>query len=173
MTIQAGPVHCRFDGVADPKGRYDGKPAHYVHTDYSPRSFAMTVEALPIDAGSYSRCAVYNFWRVVTPPPQSQPLAVCDVTTLRSGDEQVSKVTLSYPDGRNIEFYTQLYHPNARHRWYYFSDMTVEEVLVFKSFDTDANRASSVPHCAFRDWSQPGNSKRVSVEARILATFKS
>jgi hypothetical protein len=170
-TYQAGPIHCRFDGVDDPLARYDGVPAHYVHSDYSPTSADMSLTSLPESPSRYARLAVYNIWRVLTPPPQSQPLAVCDVTTLRPGDEQESKVIMGYADG-DVEFFTQLYHPHERHRWYYFSDMTPDEVLVFKSLDTDPERARYVPHCAFLDPNRPAGSARMSIEARIWAAFR-
>jgi hypothetical protein len=114
-TCQAGPIHCRFDGVDDPMGRYDGAPAHYVHSDYSPTSADMAKACLPESLAGYTRFAVYNIWRVLTPPPQSQPLAVCDVTSLRPGDEQESRVIMGYAEGE-VEFFTQLYHPKERHR---------------------------------------------------------
>jgi hypothetical protein len=173
LTLQAGPIHCRFDGIVDPKGRYDGRPAHYVHTDYSPASFNMCIAALPAQFANCPRYAIYNIWRVLSPPPQSQPLAVCDATSLQPGDEQESKVILAYPDGEDVEFFTQLYRPSARHRWYYFSDMTADEVLVFKSCDSDPDESCFVPHCAFRDGSLSGEAVRMSIEARILAIFTS
>jgi hypothetical protein len=171
-TFSAGPIHCRFDGIDDPKDRYDGKPAHYVHADYSPASVEMAAQILPQSISACSRKAIYNIWRVLTSPPQSRPLAVCDTTSLRPGDAEESKVILSYPDGRDVFFFTQLFYPRPRHRWYYFSNMWPEEVLVFKSFDSDLGRARYVPHCAFVDPTQPNGAARVSVEARIWATFK-
>lgn len=170
-TSQAGPIHCRFDGVDDPMDRYDGAPAHYVHSDFSPTSVEMALAWLPENLVDCARCAVYNIWRVVTPPPHSQPLAVCDMTTLKPGDERESKVIMGYADG-DVEFFTQLYHPQERHRWYYFSDMTPDEVLVFKCFDSDSTRAGYVPHCAFLDPNRPNGSARMSIEARIWAAFR-
>jgi len=169
--FQAGPIQCRFDNVNDPMHRYDGAPAHYVHSDYSPASARMSLAWLPEDCSDFARLAVYNIWRVLTPPPQSQPLAVCDVTSLRPGDEQESKVIMGYADGE-VEFFTQLYHPQERHRWYYFSDMTPDEVLVFKCFDSDPTRAGFVPHCAFVDPGLPAGAARMSIEARIWAAFR-
>jgi len=169
-TFQAGPIHCRFDNVADPLARYDGGPAHYVHSDYSPASAEMAKSLLPEGGSGFARLAVYNVWRSITPPPQSQPLAVCDVTSLQPGDAQESKVIMGYDEG-DVEFFTQLYHPSDVHRWYYFSDMTPEEVQVFKCYDSDPERAGFVPHCAFRDPAQPPGAVRMSIEARIWAAF--
>jgi len=171
VTFQAGPIHCRFDNIADPLARYDGSPAHYVHSDYSPTSAAMSQALLPNERNGFARLAVYNIWRSVTLPPQSQPLAVCDVTSLQPGEEQESKVVMGYADG-DVEFFTQLYRPSDTHRWFYFSDMTPDEVLVFKCYDSDPGRAGFVPHCAFRDPNCPQGSARMSIEARIWAAFR-
>lgn len=169
-TFQAGPIHCRFDNLRDPLARYDGAPAYYVHSDYSPASAEMSRALLPGGGGGFARLAVYNIWRSVTPPPQSRPLAVCDVTSLQPGDAQESQVVMGYNTG-DIEFFTQLYRPRDAHRWFYFSDMAPDEVLVFKCFDSDPGRASFVPHCAFRDPGQPEGAARMSIEARIWAGF--
>ena len=51
-----------------------------------------------------------------------------------------------------------------------FSDMTPDEVLVFKRWDTDAGKARYVPHTAFTDPSVGSDSEpRASVEMRTLA----
>ncbi|MCB2061331.1 MAG: CmcJ/NvfI family oxidoreductase [Novosphingobium sp.] len=171
-TWSAGPIHCRFDGVSDPKERYDGKPAHYVHADYSDASAAQTIEHICGEPSRYARFAIYNIWRVTTPPPQSRPLGVCDASSIGGAEEYESGVTLSYPDGTDVDFLTTLYRPRAEHRWYYFSDMTPDEVLVFKSHDTDVSRAGRVPHCAFADSNVTSGAVRMSIEARILAAFE-
>jgi hypothetical protein len=78
---------------------------------------------------------------------------------------------MGYGDG-DVEFFTQLYHPRAHHRWYFFADMAPEEVLVFKCYDSDAGRASFVPHCAFIDSTCEQGAARMSIEARIWAAFE-
>jgi hypothetical protein len=50
--------------------------------------------------------------------------------------------------------------------------MTVDEVIVFKSHDSDPTRTSRVPHSAFTDPTcPPGVPTRASVEVRALALF--
>lgn len=167
----AGPPHCRYDGVTDPIGRYDGRPARYVHADYSDAAVKMSLEHLPSELSRYSRHAIYNIWRVVTPPPQSMPLAVLDVRTVRPEDEIESEVILKAPERDEIRTFTVLYHHRPEHRWYYFSDMRPDEVMIFKSFDSDQRRARRVPHCAFIDPTKVRGAARVSIEARVLAAF--
>jgi hypothetical protein len=64
------------------------------------------------------------------------------------------------------------YRYNPAHRWYYFRDMSPEEVLVFKAHDTDRRRSIRVPHSAFTDPTcAAGVPTRASVEMRGLALF--
>lgn len=70
-------------------------------------------------------------------------------------------------DGRELHYHADLPVPLM-----HASDMGPDEVLVFKSFDSDPARASHVPHCAFRGPSQPAGAARVSIEARIWGAFR-
>jgi hypothetical protein len=164
-------VHCRFHGALDPTGRYDNRPTLFVHADYSDRSAQTFADAVaPVPIGD-RRWAIYNLWRVVTPPPQSMPLALCDAASIAPADEVETTVIMAYPDRDHVATQTTLYRPNADHRWYYFADMEPDEVLVFKSHDSDPARARRVPHCAFVDESCPAGGARISVETRVLAVF--
>jgi hypothetical protein len=163
-------VHCRFDGVADPRGRYDNRPTRFVHADFSDRSARAFADAVAPSAVG-GRWAIYNLWRVMTPPPQSMPLALCDASSIAAADEVETTVIMAYPDRDRVATQTTLYHPNAAHRWYYFSDMEPDEVLIFKSHDSDPARARRVPHSAFVDDGSPDGAVRVSVETRVLGIF--
>jgi hypothetical protein len=67
---------------------------------------------------------------------------------------------------------TTSYVHNPAHRWYYFPDMTRDEVIVFKTHDSDPTRARRVAHTAFTDPTcPPGVTTRASVEMRALAIF--
>lgn len=64
------------------------------------------------------------------------------------------------------------YRHNPDHRWYYYPDMTLDEVIVFKSHDSRPGMASRVAHTAFTDPTcPPGTPTRASVEARGLVIF--
>jgi hypothetical protein len=167
-----GGTHYRFDGMADPTGRYDNKPTRFVHADFSEQAAKRFSEAAPFAVADYPRFAIYNLWRVVTPPPQSMPLAVCDPRSIDPADGVESTVIMGYPDRDHVATQTMLYHPNARHRWYYFGDMTPDEVLIFVSHESDPARPKRVPHCAFVDGSRPAGQMRISVEVRVLGVFE-
>jgi len=62
---------------------------------------------------------------------------------------------------------------NPRHRWYYFSLMTPEEVLLIKIFDSAGDGiARLTAHTAFDDPSSPHDARaRRSIELRSLLFF--
>ena len=155
----------------------NAKPARYPHADNTDASATGLVEMLgafvdDIDLTGYSRYALYNMWRSVSAPPQDFPLAVCDARTVVPLDEvTVTAITVEKDTGE-ITHDTTGYLYNPAHRWYYYQDMTPEEVLVFKAHDTDPRRSVRVPHSAFTDPTCPaGVPTRASVEMRGLALF--
>jgi hypothetical protein len=155
----------------------NAKPARYPHADNTDASATGLVEMVgafvdDIELSAYSRYAMYNMWRAVSAPPQDFPLAVCDARTVVPSDEvTVTAITVEKDTGE-ITHDTTGYLYNAAHRWYYYRDMTPEEVLVFKAHDTDLRRSVRVPHSAFTDPTCPaGVPTRASVEMRGLALF--
>jgi hypothetical protein len=106
-------THCRFDGVVDPTGRYDNQPTRFVHADFSAQAAERYGQWAPFAVSDYPRFAIYNLWRVVTPPPQSMPLAVCDARSLEPADEVESIVIMGYPNREHVATHTMLYHPRS------------------------------------------------------------
>ena len=104
---------------------------------------------------------------------QTWPLAVCDASTV-AAEDLVARIT---PENNNV---VHNLLPNAAHRWYYFSDMTRDECLLFKQWDTDPSRARFTAHTGFdllRTQSQPCAhaavpvAPRESCEVRVLCVF--
>ena len=156
----------------------NAKPARYPHADNTDASSREQIRMFmagidDIDDGTFSRFALFNLWRCVSPPPQDCPLAVCDARSVSPADEiPVTAVTMVHGIGE-VRHDTTSYLYNPDHRWYYFPDMTAQEVIIFKTHDSDKSRARRVAHTAFDDPTcPPGTPPRGSVEARILALFK-
>jgi len=154
----------------------NAKPARYPHADNTDASalelanlFDMFIDGF--DLGAYRRWAMYNVWRAITPPPQDFPLALCDARSVSPTDE-VTVTAITEELQGNIVHDTVSYVHNPAHRWYYFPDMTIDEVIVFKSGDSDPTGAVRVAHTAFTDPTCPsGVPTRASVEMRALAVF--
>jgi hypothetical protein len=154
-------------------------PARYPHRDVTdvsgPAQAAAIVGIVPgLRLDDYSRWALYNVWRSIRQPPQDIPLAVCDARTVDPVDGvTVVAVTQAPRSVDDIRHDTTGYLFNPEHRWCYFRDMTPGEALIFKTHDTDPERAHGVPHSAFTDPTcPPGTPTRASVEIRGLALFR-
>ena len=95
--------------------------------------------------------------------------AICDGRTIPEEGFVALQRRYSY---RTAETYHISFHPD--HQWYYFPDMTPDEVIVFKVFDSDHSKG--VPftaHTAFDDPNTPIDARRrESVESRALVLFE-
>jgi hypothetical protein len=155
----------------------NAKPARYPHADNTDASALELANLFDIfvddfDLTAYRRWAMYNVWRAITPPPQDFPLAVCDARSVSATDE-VTVTAITEELQGDIVHDTMSYVHNPAHRWYYFPDMTIDEVIVFKSGDSDPTGAVRVAHTAFTDPTcPPGVPTRASVEMRALAVFE-
>lgn len=178
-VVMLGPGKKRYGETATDRlaGLANAKPARYVHGDVTDASGPDLAEGMVrgtpgIDLDELSRWAMYNVWRAITPPPQDFPLAVCDARTIAPGDELTVTAITEMRGFGELAFPTAGYLPNPAHRWCWFRDMTPEEVLVFKTHDTDPARAHRVAHTAFTDPTCPPEvPTRASVEIRALALF--
>jgi hypothetical protein len=58
-------------------------------------------------------------------------------------------------------------------RWYFASNMTVDEAWLFKNFDSACpGPGGAAPHSAFMDPHHPDAPPRESIEVRALALFQ-
>lgn len=148
-------------------------PVKAAHNDYTDRSSRQRVrDILPADdAEAYlkRRFAIVQTWRPIGHPVQSEPFAICDGRTIPEEGFVALQRRYSY---RTAETYHISFHPD--HQWYYFPNMTPDEVVIFKVFDSD--RSKGVPftaHTAFDDpTTPPGARQRESVESRALVFFE-
>ena len=147
-------------------------PVRYAHNDYTERSGPQRVRDLlgaEADQLLARRVAVINAWKPIRGPVREAPLAVCDARTIAAGD--LVPTDLRYRD-RTGEVYSLRFSPE--HRWYYFSAMRADEVMLLKCFDSDRQGARFTAHSAFDDPTSPPDAPpRESVEVRTLAFFDS
>jgi hypothetical protein len=138
-----------------------------VHNDYTLKSGPQRVRDLvPEEAESRlkKRFAIINVWRPIVGPLQQFPLALGDAESLRADD--VLATDLIYPD-RVGEIYSIAYNPAQR--WFYFPEMSRDEVVLIKTYDSDPARARFSAHGAFADPNFPDPKVlRESIELRAL-----
>jgi hypothetical protein len=120
-----------------------------------------------------TRFAAFNIWRVISAPPQDIPLAVCDARSIAHADCVLADSVIDAPGVPEFRFESTLFIHNPAHRWHYFSNMTRDEALVFRAFDSDSSRSQRVPHSAFNDPSCPPGvtQTRASIEARAFVHY--
>ena len=161
-------VRKRVEGAADLRGAGPRQPATRVHVDQTDRSGANRVrEHLGSEADELlkGRVQVINLWRPIRGPLRDSPLAMCDGSTVAPDDLVASD--LIYPN-RSGETYSVTYNPN--HRWFYFPEMTPDEALLLKCYDSATDgRTRFGPHTAFVDPTTPADAApRESIELRTL-----
>lgn len=178
--VQSGPMDASINPVEQP-------PAFDVHVDYTARRANALADNLLKEQGTgkredYRRIMMVNFWRAVSPGPQNWPLALIDGASVRDSEGIINELVYTdnipardqipptlpfdpmYPEGT-------LFLHQEWHRWFYFSNMTRDELLVFRLYDSDEGNAWRVPHCSFFN-EQQGAITRQSVEIRAAVYFK-
>ena len=158
-----GSAGSRSDGHAV------GRPVHHAHTDYTPRSALARLrhELGPNAEAGLSRYLQVNLWRPIRGPVRDAPLALCDASSV--APDALRVVELRYPE-RTGEIYYLKHEPGQR--WYFASDMTVDEAWLFKNFDSvPPGPGRAAPHSAFTDPGRANVPPRESIEVRALALF--
>jgi hypothetical protein len=165
-------VRKRVQGAPDVRDGTPRQPATRVHVDQTDLSGRNRVfEHLPDEANELvkGRVQVINLWRPIRGPLRDAPLAMCDGQSVEPGDLIASD--LIYPN-RSGETYSVKY--NANHRWFYFPEMTPNEALLLKCYDSATDgRTRFAPHTAFIDPTTPPDAApRESIEVRTLVFHK-
>lgn len=114
------------------------------------------------------RFAQYNIWRAFSGAPQDVPLAVCDAQSIEANDLLPADAIFDAPGQAEWGFESWLIAHNPQHRWHWFSNMTRDEVIIFKTSDSAFGNA--VPHVAFdHPKAEVGWPTRASIEMRATA----
>ncbi|WP_313807837.1 CmcJ/NvfI family oxidoreductase [Sphingobium sp.] len=172
IPLRNGPV-IRRSAASDQESI--SKPAGFTHLDFTAASatyfrwIAMAWGGIR-EIEPFSRFAIYQAWRATSTPPHDEVLAVCDPRSVDPAD-LVPADFYPVPHGIGIQFESQVVKYNPGHRWYYFSDMNRDELLVFKGYDSDPSRACFVPHSPFRAPAGAQVNPRSSIECRFIAFF--
>jgi hypothetical protein len=173
QVVICDPFVHRFNNwLPDSSGLQILRPARFVHVDVSDSTAAVFTEQCrpKSDSRSVRRFAHYNLWRVFSPPPQDIPLAVCDSSSVSRSDLIDADSISDIPGKPESSTVVVLVRYSPRHRWSYFRNMNRQEVLLFKSHDSDPSQPHHVPHSAFKDPTCPlGVAPRASIEVRAIA----
>lgn len=145
------------------------EPGNRVHNDQTfvsgPRRVRDHLPREEAEQRLQQRHAIINFWRPIAYPVYNWPLALCDARSIDASD--LVPADLVYAD-KVGETYSFVHNPS--HRWFYFPELSPEEVLLLKIFDSRTDgTARLTAHTAFDDPSSPrGAPARRSIELRTL-----
>jgi hypothetical protein len=172
-VVVTSPGVLRFSEASAESGTLNNsRPARFIHIDCSDATARLFADrSKPKEEERPVRRAIhFNVWRVLSPPPQDVPLAVCDARTVAPADVVTADAIFDVTDRPEWSFESLLIRHNPAHRWCYFSDMTRDEALVFKTNDSQPGEPHHVPHTAFNDPTcPPGVAPRNSIEMRAIA----
>ena len=184
-------------------------PAHVVHGDYTLTSAPQRLRDLAGQPGlndtfrtnlaegetlldaervervlENGRYAIINLWRnIAAEPVETHPLALCDAATVQPEDLVVFEI--HYHDRVGENYFAK--HGDA-HEWYFYPEITGQEALLIKQWDSDGelartlgasadgataeNRSTFSFHSAFADPTTRENApERWSIEVRCIALF--
>lgn len=120
-----------------------------------------------LEAGA--RILQVNVWRPIKGPVQRAPLALADASSVAPDDLVATDQV--FPD-RVGEIYHLTYNPSQR--WYYVPQMTTDEVILIKGWDSlQDGRAQYTPHAAFPLPTQTEDTPaRESIEIRTFVVIE-
>lgn len=161
----------RLEGVTNSR-MVRGNGAGFAHIDYSsvagPMIAARDCQVQGLEIKSYSRLMIVQAWQALSPPPQDVPLAFCDASSIAETD-------LVETEYRNygVAHKTWLLHHSPSHRWYYFPDLTRDEIILFKGYDSAKHNHPWSAHGAFDNrHAYPNANPRESVETRFCVYYE-
>jgi len=162
-----------------PGSAYENVYASVVHTDFpvdydsfreSNTWLGCSDHIEHFEATAAASYFVINLWRPILPmkgPVKSTPLAMLHPMTVDYQDfVTVDLIGGQFPDGQS--YLHVRYHPD--HRWFYYPDITTDEVLVWKQAHfVKGERVSRmpVPHTAFKHPNATETEPRCSFEHRV------
>lgn len=150
------------------------KPAHHVHNDYTIRTAHSRAEERVgkdlFSSFSDRRMIQINVWRPLVDIVHRSPLAFCDATSIDKDD--FIPTNIHFPDTDHVGEIYALRKAKGQ-RWSYFSQMTHDEVVLIKGYDSLTNGvARFTPHTAFEYPDQdPSVPPRKSIETRTFAFY--
>ncbi len=159
------------EGAANRDGRRGA--ATRIHVDYTAKSGPQRARdalgAAEFDRliASGARIVQVNVWRPIRGPVRRSPLALAEANSVAPRD--LVATDQIFPD-RIGEIYHLAHDPSQR--WWHAPEMTPDEVLLIKGWDSDDSRARFTPHSAFALPGEESAPPRESIELRAYVVIE-
>jgi hypothetical protein len=129
------------------------------------------------DIETAPRLVMMQFWRNLGAPKMDLPVAFCDGRSVGPDESRPFHYTGYVAGGRSFDALGIVAPTDASaHRWYAYPEMTSDEVVAFRTYDTElvaAGRTWFTPHAAYRDPDvELGQPARFSIELRVMCLFR-
>jgi len=171
----------------------DYAPIQFVHSDFTDNygqlvkerylsadeESARALESEGLQAADVvraKRMIILQLWRNVGAPEMDLPLAFCDAQTVPRSD--IHAIHVPNYAGGDFAFDAFGVTPapsSSPHSWYVFPSMRSNEVVAFRTYDSDmvaSGEAYWTPHSAFQDPTVDANApRRRSIELRATCLF--
>lgn len=150
-------------------GQRGRAPARSVHVDYTPASALRRLAELTARhrLPSPQRVVQVNLWTSIAGPVERHPLALLDAETLDPSHLVHAEIHFEKRVGENFG----LRHDPAQ-AWYFYPNLSPDEALLIKGYDSQPGYAPCAPHSAFEHPATPSHAPaRESVEVRTFAIF--
>jgi hypothetical protein len=175
------------------KREREQSPVRLVHSDFAPdyadiirgayhdvrgRGAATLARtgATADDVETARRIVMMQFWRNLGAAKMDHPVAFLDARTVTPAEGRPFRYNGYVAGGRAFDALA-IVAPEGKsdHAWYTFPEMTPDEVVAFRTYDTDLVREGKTyftPHSAFRDPDvEVGQPARFSIELRVMCLF--
>jgi hypothetical protein len=185
--------HVRRRAVSAGEGKAQS-PVHLVHSDFAAGYDAVIrtayrdvrgrgaatlarTGATAQDVETARRLVMMQFWRNLGPARMDFPVAFCDARTVSPDEVRPFRYTGYVAGGRSFEaLAVERSERTALHRWFVYPEMTPDEVVVFRTYDTELVGSGATyftPHSAFHDPGvEPGHPGRASIELRVMCLWR-
>lgn len=112
---------------------FPGQEKYYSDRDFDLLKYIPTTNMSKIQNGTANFwCSLSSVWRVIKGPNNDWPLALCDYQSIDfAADVLPNDLLYINHVGEN-----ELLHKASGHAWYYLSDQTVEDLIVFRNTDS-------------------------------------
>jgi len=173
------------------KKHSDYSPIRFVHSDFADsygdllrelyqsgdRAEAAQRDGVSGDVvAEAKRLMILQFWRNIGPAKMDLPLAFCDARTVPR--DEIRPIPVKNYAGSGFDFEALGIVAPAKpddHRWFVFPEMQIDEVVAFRTYDSDMVATGEpywTPHGAVRDPSvELGRPARSSIELRATCVF--